>query len=174
VSANNVNVPIELEAGEAERFLYREARLLDSGALRAWLDLTTDDVVYWVPVNDADADPQQHLAIAYDDRRRLDTRIWRILESGLNHAQDPRSATLRVISNVEVEAAAAPDEVALHCNLVLYEYRSGAQRRNVAPNVHPARCEYRLRRDGGEWKICYKKIVFLTLDAQLPSMTFLI
>jgi 3-phenylpropionate/cinnamic acid dioxygenase small subunit len=125
-------------------------------------------------VNDADADPNDHLAIAYDDRRRLDTRIWRIIESGLNHAQDPPSATLRFISNVEVEPANAAGEQLVRCNLLLHEYRSGAQRRNVAPNAHAARCEYRLRHEDGAWKIAYKKIVFLTLDAQLPSMTFLI
>lgn len=163
-----------LAAAEAEQFLFREARLLDSGDLRAWLELTTADVVYWIPVNDADADPNDHLAIAYDDRRRLETRIWRITESGLNHAQDPRSVTMRFISNVEVEPAAAPGEQFVRCNLLLHEYRSGAQRRNVVPNVHAARCEYRLRFDDGAWKIAYKKIVFLTLDALLPSMTFLI
>jgi benzoate/toluate 1,2-dioxygenase beta subunit len=167
-------VTATMGALEAEAFLFREARLLDAGELRAWLELTTDDVVYWVPVNDAGAPPDDHLSIAFDDRRRLETRIWRIAESGLNHAQDPRSATLRFVSNVEVEPADAPGEVLVRCNLLLHEYRSGAQRRNVAPNVHPARCEYRLRHDGGAWKIAYKKTAFLLLDAQLPSMTFLI
>jgi benzoate/toluate 1,2-dioxygenase beta subunit len=159
---------------EAEQYLFREARLLDAGDLRAWLALTSDDVIYWIPVNDADSVPDQHLSIAYDDRRRLDTRIWRILESGLNHAQDPRSVTMRFISNVEVEPVDANGEVRVRCYLLLHEYRSGAQRRAITPNVHPARCEYRLRHEGDGWKIAYKKVVFLTLDAQLPSMTFLI
>jgi 3-phenylpropionate/cinnamic acid dioxygenase small subunit len=164
----------ELDTLEAERFLSREARLLDAADYRAWLDLTTDDITYWVPVNDAGASPDEHLAIVYDDRRRLETRVWRILESGLNHAQDPRSSTLRFITNVEVEPADVPGEMLVRCNVLLYEYRAGAQRRNVTPNAHPARCEYRLRRVEGAWKIAYKKIVLLTLDALLPTMTFLI
>ena len=35
---------------EVERFLYREARLLDERRFHAWLDLFTDDVRYWMPV----------------------------------------------------------------------------------------------------------------------------
>jgi 3-phenylpropionate/cinnamic acid dioxygenase small subunit len=163
-----------LDTLDAERFLSREARLLDAADYRAWLDLTTDDVVYWVPVNDAEASPDEHLSIVYDDRRRLETRIWRILDSGLNHAQDPRSSTLRFVTNVEVEAAEAPGEVFVRANVLLYEYRAGAQRRNVTPNAHPARCEYRLRNVDGAWKIAYKKIVLLTLDGLLPTMTYLI
>jgi benzoate/toluate 1,2-dioxygenase beta subunit len=159
---------------EAEQFLAREGRLLDGGDLRAWQSLTTDDIVYWVPVNETEVVPDEHLSIAYDDRRRLDTRIWRIGESGLGHAQEPRSSTLRFISNVEVEETAVAGEVFVRCNLLLYEYRSGAQRRNVGPHAHPARCEYRLRHTGEGWKIAYKKVVFLMLDAPLPSMTFLI
>jgi hypothetical protein len=64
--------------------------------------------------------------------------------------------------------------VLVRANVLLYEYRSGAQRRNVTPNAHPARCEYRLRSIDGTWKIAYKKITLLTLDALLPTMTFLI
>jgi 3-phenylpropionate/cinnamic acid dioxygenase small subunit len=163
-----------MSAQEAEQFLFREARLLDEGQLQAWFALTTDDVAYWVPVNNAASVPDQHLSIVYDDRRRLESRIWRISESGLNHAQDPRSSTVRFVSNVEVEDAPAPDDVRIHCNLLLYEYRSGAQRRNVAPSAHAARCVYRLRKTPDGWKIAYKQVTFLTLDGPLPSMTFLI
>jgi 3-phenylpropionate/cinnamic acid dioxygenase small subunit len=159
---------------EAEQFLFREARLLDAGDRRSWQELTTDDVVYWVPVNDAESLPDEHLSIVFDDRRRLDTRIWRVAESGLNHAQDPQSSTVRFISNVEVEGADVGDEVVVRCNMLLYEYRSGGQRRNIAPHAHPARCEYRLRQGSDGWKIAYKKVTFLMLDAPLPSMNFLI
>lgn len=81
---------------------------------------------------------------------------------------------LRFITNHEVDAADTPGEVLVRCNVLLYEYRSGAQRRNVALNVHPARCEYRLRAIAGDWKIAYKKIAPLALDGLLPTMTFLI
>jgi benzoate/toluate 1,2-dioxygenase beta subunit len=163
-----------LTAAEAEAFLYREARLLDAWDLRGWQDLLTDNMVHWVPVNVDEAEPKAHLSIVYDDRASIDGRIWRLLESGLNHTQEPRSETLRFLSNVECEEGASPDEAIVRCNMLLYEYRSGAQRRNVAPHVHPARCEYRLRADGDGWKIAFKKVSLLLMDAPLPPMSFLI
>ena len=35
---------------QVERFLYREARLLDERRFHEWLELFTDDVRYWMPV----------------------------------------------------------------------------------------------------------------------------
>lgn len=159
---------------EAEAFLYREARLLDAWDLRGWQALLTDDMVHWVPVNVDEAEPDFHLAVVYDDRKRIDGRIWRLLESGMNHTQEPRSSTLRFLSNVECENAPQPGESIVRCNLLLYEYRSGGARRSIAPNVHPARCVYRLRLEDGAWKIAYKKVSLLLMDARLPPMSFLI
>ena len=34
---------------EVEDFLYHEARLLDERRFHEWLDLFTEDVVYWMP-----------------------------------------------------------------------------------------------------------------------------
>lgn len=34
----------------AQSFLVREARLIDEGRFNDWLDLFTDDCLYWVPV----------------------------------------------------------------------------------------------------------------------------
>ena len=40
----------ETSARQAERFLFQEAWLLDHFDFDAWLDLYTDDAVYWVPL----------------------------------------------------------------------------------------------------------------------------
>lgn len=160
---------------EAEDFLYREARLIDDGRLQEWLDLTTDDVIYWVPANDAADDPRTHLSIIWDNHVELEARIWRITESGINHSQDPPSKTVRIVSNVEVEAADDPNEVTVYANALLNEFRPGWQRRERSVAHHyPMRCQYRLRREDGEWKIAYKKVHLLESDGILNSMTFLI
>lgn len=159
---------------DAQAFLAAEARMLDEGRLDDWLALTTEDVVYWVPVNEDDASPDTHLSIVYDDRARLSTRIWRIAESNLNHTQEPPSRSLRMIANVEVESAERADEVVLRCNATLYTYRAGAQRRDLALELIPLRGTYRLRRVGNAWKIAFKKVSLLAMDANLGAMTFLI
>jgi p-cumate 2,3-dioxygenase subunit beta len=160
---------------EAEDFLYREARLLDEGRFEEWRALTTDDVVYWLPVNDEDADPTRHLSMIFDDAVQLEARIWRITESGLNHSQDPPSRTVRFVTNVQVEPADAENEAQVFCNTLLCEFRPGLQRRQMSvPHWYACRCRYRLRRTGDGWEIAFKKVSLLDMDGILNAMTFMI
>lgn len=86
---------------EAEAFLYLEARLLDEGRFEDWLDLYTDDCLYWVPFHPGGGDPETEVSIALDDRRRLEDRVvW--LRNAYIWSQIPRSRTIRMISNVEL------------------------------------------------------------------------
>lgn len=124
-----------LSATDAEAFLFREARLLDTWNLRAWQELLADDMVHWVPVNDEASDPRNHLSIVYDDRKRVDSRIWRMLESGLNHTQEPRSVTLRFISNVESEDGPDPARssyAVICCSMSFARVRSGGVSRLIS------------------------------------------
>jgi benzoate/toluate 1,2-dioxygenase beta subunit len=75
----------------AVEFLYREARLADEARYAEWLDLWTDDGVYWVPATtDPGADPDRHLSHIYDNRARLDTRV-KLLQTGHRYSQEPPS-----------------------------------------------------------------------------------
>ena len=56
---------VMLSRQEAEDFLYQEARMLDDNQLYEWRDMMTDDVTYWVPVNEADVDPSKHLVTVH-------------------------------------------------------------------------------------------------------------
>ncbi len=168
-------VTAAMTRSDAEDFLYREARLLDEGRLQEWLELTTEDITYWVPVNDLDDDPRQHMSVIWDNRVELEARIWRITESGLNHSQDPPSRTVRIVSNVEVEPGASADEVTVYANTLLNEFRPGWQRRERSvPHQFAARAQYRLRREEGDWKIAYRKVMLLESNGILNSMTYLI
>jgi benzoate/toluate 1,2-dioxygenase subunit beta len=102
--------------------LYREARHLDRGELRAWLDLFTGDAQYWVPLREDYRDPDSELNIIFDDKSRLLGRIER-LESGVAYAQDPPSRTARVLGNVMAERV--PGGFATEAAFVLYELRLG-------------------------------------------------
>ncbi len=63
-----------------ERFLYREARLMDNHQYEDWLRLWADEgpVTYWVPCNDDDIDPKVNVSIIYDTRTQLRNRIVRL------------------------------------------------------------------------------------------------
>jgi p-cumate 2,3-dioxygenase beta subunit len=87
---------------QVEDFLYEEAALLDAWRLDDWLALMTDDAVYRVPSNDRpDADPKDTLFIVADDINRIRARVARLKKKDA-HAEDPRSSTRRLITNVRI------------------------------------------------------------------------
>src|SRR6266571_4053564 len=64
-------------------FLHREARLADEARYAEWLELWTDDGVYWVPATtDPGANPERHLSHIYDNRARIETRV-KLLQTGV-------------------------------------------------------------------------------------------
>jgi 3-phenylpropionate/cinnamic acid dioxygenase small subunit len=151
-------------------FLYTEARLADEARYAEWLALWTDDGVYWVPATtDPDADPDKHLSHIYDNRGRLETRI-KLLQTGHRYSQEPASLMRRLVSNIEVRAA-ADGELVAESNFVLAELAIQARHEMhwwVGHTTH------RLRRVGGELKMCRKKVVLVNAAEPLPNLSFLI
>jgi 3-phenylpropionate/cinnamic acid dioxygenase small subunit len=161
---------------EAEDFLYREARLLDSGRLEEWLGLFAADGVYWLPI-DEDADPERVPSVIYDDATQRAKRVFQLL-GGSYHAQEPRSRTIHFISNIEVEDGAAPSEATLRCNVIVYELRPGDhQELQVGlgrPRAVVGRCEYRMRHEQERWAIGLKKVLLIDRDLPLHNLTFIL
>jgi 3-phenylpropionate/cinnamic acid dioxygenase small subunit len=154
----------------AVEFLYREARLADESRYAEWLALWTDDGVYWVPATtDPDVDPDRQISHIYDNRHRIGTRV-RLLQTGQRPSQVPVSSMRRLISNVEVTAAAGEDLVA-ESNFLLVELSVQAR-----PETHlwAGRTTHRLRRVDGTLKMSYKKVVLVNAAEPLPNLAFLI
>src|ERR1700759_19182 len=104
-----------------EDFLYMEARLLDNRQFEEWMDLFTDDALYWVPAGRDDIDPSRHVSIIHDDKTAMAVRIKR-LRSGHAYAQDPASRVHRLISNVEFnEPEHDPAMLDVNCMMLLVE-----------------------------------------------------
>src|SRR3954468_14074208 len=85
---------------EAAALLYREARLLDERRYDEWLELFTDDGIYWLPIHTdgGDADPRSAISIVYDDAARRGERVFRALETPVLD-QSPPSRTVHVVAN---------------------------------------------------------------------------
>lgn len=111
---------------EAETFLYREARLLDDGHFEAWGSLFDEGGLYWVPANPEGGDPTTEVALAFDDKRRIDDRVFWLL-TGLATCQIPPSRTRRLISNVEAWRD-SESHLLVRSNFMLHEFRAGRQR----------------------------------------------
>ena len=116
--------------GEAQAFLYREALLLDEGDYDAWLDLFTQDAVFWMPAwrNESEQtdDPDRELSlIYYQGRTNLEDRVKRI-RSGLSVASKIRLRVMHAISNVMVTAQAQGTATVSSCFIVnLVDVRVG-------------------------------------------------
>lgn len=151
----------------AEDYLYHEAVLLDDLRLHEWLDLFTEDTIYWIPSNNS-TDPTRQSSLLYDDKTRMEQRVWRLLE-GPAHAQIPSSRTRRMISNVEVEETdGESQEIIIYSNFVVHEIRNNDQRAVAGRYTH------HLRQEGDQLRIVLKKANLINDDAPIRNLTFLI
>jgi 3-phenylpropionate/cinnamic acid dioxygenase small subunit len=146
---------------ECRRLLEWEARLLDEARYDDWLALYAEACVVWVPATERPGDPRREVTVFFDDRQRLQDRIFR-LRTGKAWSQVPPSRTVRLVSYVEVFRAAA--KMMVRSNLVLHEFRSGEMR------TLAAWCAHRLA--GG--KIEAKQINLLERDQSLRNPSILL
>jgi len=71
----------------------KEARLLDQLRFDEWLAMYAPECIYWVPATPQGGDPRREVAILFDDRRRMEDRIYR-LRTGYAWSQAPKSRTI--------------------------------------------------------------------------------
>ena len=112
---------------ERDRFsalLSREARLLDQMRYDDWLKMFEPECIYWAPGRPEATDPRREIAVIFDDRRRLEDRVFR-LRTGYAWSQAPVSRTIRHVSNVEVFRRSQGDERMLRSNVLISEFWDG-------------------------------------------------
>ena len=142
--------------------LEREARLLDQLRYEDWLALYTAQCIYWVPSTPNAGDPRREIAVMFDDRRRLEDRIYR-LRTGFAWSQAPASRTVRLITNVEVFATARDDVRMLRSNFLISEFWGDETR------ILTGWAGHRVVRDGGAWKIQAKQVNLLECDQSIRN-----
>ena len=145
---------------EVEEFLYEEAALLDTWRLREWLGLLTDDATYEVPSTDApDGDARTTLVLIADTRERLRSRVDQLLGKTA-WAENPRSRTRRLITNVRILDADG-DTTRVTANFVVYRMRV------EQIDTYVGRYEHTLVRQDGGLRIRRRRAI-LDLEALRP------
>jgi p-cumate 2,3-dioxygenase beta subunit len=136
---------------EVERFLYREAMLLDEWRLQEWLALFSPQARYIVPSTDhPQGNPPEHPALIDDDFNRLQGRVTRLL-SRRAHREYPSSRTRHLVSNILITDSNATD-LSVSAAFVVYRLRN----RDVTQYI--GRYLYVFQRDGSNLKICLKRV----------------
>lgn len=154
------------EIVRAQSFLTQEARLIDEGRFNDWLELFTDDCLYWVPVTAGGGDPTVEVSHAFDDRRRLTDRVY-WLRTGLAFSQIPASRTRRVIGNVETTVDPATGEQLVRSNVVVHEFRAGVTK------TYPGWYGHVLRATEDGWRIKSKQANLLDSDQIHENLTLM-
>ena len=149
------------------RLLEREARLLDQLRYEDWLALYTAQCIYWVPSTPNAGDPRREIAVMFDDRRRLEDRIFR-LRTGFAWSQAPASRTVRLITNVEAFATARDDVRMLRSNFLISEFWGDETR------ILTGWAGHRVVRDGGAWKIQAKQVNLLECDQSIRNPSIIL
>ncbi|MDP6496805.1 MAG: 3-phenylpropionate/cinnamic acid dioxygenase subunit beta [Dehalococcoidia bacterium] len=167
------NLITEETIREVEQFLYREARLLDSRRFSEWLEFFSEDLRYWMPTRsnrypvnskaisildasryeEEEVSGEDELAFMEETKKTLEMRVAR-LGTGMAWAEDPPSRTRHIITNIEVEQGDTSDQLRAYSNFVMY--RNRAERDE---DFYVGSREDIMRREGGQLRISYRKIV---------------
>jgi len=142
---------------EFRRLIECEARLLDQLRYEDWLKMYAAECIYWVPSTPKAGDPRREISVMFDDRRRLEDRIYR-LRTGFAWSQAPASRTVRLVTNVEVFATAGDDVRMLRSNFLISEFWGDETR------VLTGWAGHRVVRDGATWKIQAKQVNLIDCD----------
>jgi 3-phenylpropionate/cinnamic acid dioxygenase small subunit len=152
---------------EFRRLLEREARLLDQLRYDDWLAMYAPECVYWVPSTPKAGDPRREIAIMFDDRRRLEDRVYRI-RTGFAWSQAPASRTVRLITNVEVFATASDDVRMLRSNFLISEFWGDETR------LLGGWAGHRVTRDGADWMIQAKQVNLIECDRAIRNPSIIL
>lgn len=143
---------------EIESFLYAEARLLEQNRLNEWLGLFAEQFRYWMPVReyvegaDGQSTGTDTFALFDDDRQSLTLRVAR-LETGVAHAEVPKSVTQRLVTNVVIAPDMRTSEIRVSSNFMVYQERRGRH-----AHTFFGRRDDVLKRGNGKLKIGARKI----------------
>ena len=150
---------------EIEDFFFHEADLLDEREYDQWLELLTEDIVYWMPMRKnvsygdrhKDITAENDLAWIHDDKETLRKRVKQI-QTGIHWADEPISRVSHLITNVRlaepISSLAEGEKTMTKCRFIVYRNRLEDE-----TDLLVGRREDTLVRLGGELKIARRKII---------------
>jgi 3-phenylpropionate/cinnamic acid dioxygenase small subunit len=152
---------------EIESFLFAEAELLDQRQFREWLELLTEDLVYYLPMR-RNVKFGQHAArentrlgqdISWfdEDKWTLSKRVEQIM-TGVHWAEEPLSRVCHLVSNIQIlqvtPSAEKAQEVAVNSRFIVYQNRLEDE-----TNLFVGKRKDVLRNCDGNWKLSRREIL---------------
>jgi 3-phenylpropionate/cinnamic acid dioxygenase small subunit len=147
--------------------LEREARLLDQLRYEDWLNLFARECIYWVPSTPHAGDPRREVSVMFDDRRRLEDRVYR-LRTGFAWSQAPASRTVRLVTNVEVFATQQQSIRMVRSNFLINEFWGDETR------ILTGWCGHRFVQRNDRWEIAVKQINLIDCDQSIRNPSIIL
>jgi 3-phenylpropionate/cinnamic acid dioxygenase small subunit len=174
MTTNATNAAIErlLFEREIEKFLYREAELLDDRRYNDWIELIAEDIHYHMPVrrnvkfgeqHRENTDSESEISWFDEGKRTLAGRV-RQINTGLHWAEEPFSRIRHLITNIQVGELDG-DEVPVRSNFYCWTNRLRDE-----VNIFVGTRQDVLRRDTDTgWKIA-KRLILLDQNVLLSKV----
>ena len=156
-----------VERDLCRQLLERESRLLDRHQYDAWIALYAPECIYWVPGTPEAGDPRREISVAFEDRRRLEDRIFRF-RTGYAWSQAPVSRTVRQITNVEVFGKEPEKTRMVRSNFSIVEFWGDETR------VLTGWCGHRLVQTNGRWLIETKQVNLINCDQPIRNPSIIL
>jgi 3-phenylpropionate/cinnamic acid dioxygenase small subunit len=135
---------------EVEQFLYAQSELLDTKQWQAWVDLFTDDGIYWMPPERSYTTWDGKAAIFAEDKNLMTVRMNRVLHPDA-WSQRPLWETNHVVSNVVIEKD-TPAEIVARSRFHMMELRRDDVRHFAGSYRHT------LVKASGGWRIKLQRV----------------
>jgi len=135
---------------EIEQLLYRQSELLDQKLWQDYIDLFTDDGVYWMPVTPDQTEWEGSPSIFAEDKYMMEVRMGRVMHPTA-WSQVPMWGTSHVIGNVVIESE-SPGEWIVRSRFHMMELRRDSVRHFGGTYRHT------LVRDGDQLKIKLQRV----------------
>jgi len=168
----------ELKA-DLEEFLFLEVQLLDDRKWMEWLDLLTEDLIYFMPMrrnvkygeHEAMENTREGKDISWFDEGKwtLTKRVQQIM-TGIHWAEEPLSRVCHLITNVQLLSAAPSVENAAQAvvssNFLVYQNRVQSETYSFV-----GRRMDTLRNLDGSWKLARREIYLDQNVLQAKNLT---
>ena len=134
-----------------EQFLYRQAEILDAKRWQDYIDLFTDDGVYWMPADPADKHWDGIPSIFTEDKNLMTVRMMRVQHPDA-WSQRPLWGTNHMVGNVILEKESPNGDVIVRSRFHMMELRRDTVRHFAGSYVH------HLKKTAGGYRIKMQRV----------------
>ena len=150
---------------DVEDFLYEEASLLDQPDLDTWMTLFTEDGHYWMPAQENQVDPHNHISHVFDDRVMMEIRRRNFVHPRASSKEWPIRCS-HLIGNIRIQDANDSNgELTVTSNQHVIVWYRDEQR------VYAYRGTHQLTRQDDTFRIRQKRVDLINPEAPQRSLT---